>query len=70
MHIYTKTNADHQSTSSNVNKSVQLGYMCTHLTANVVSSPYQIFPQSRLPEKRTKTQKLQKRTGLITDTSV
>lgn len=45
MHIYTKTKAGHQSTSTNVNKSVQLGYMCTHLTANVVSSPNQISPK-------------------------
>lgn len=45
MHIYAKTYAGNQSTSSNVNKSVHPGYMCTHLTANVVSSPYQIFPK-------------------------
>lgn len=66
MHIYTKINAGHQSTPTHVNKSAQLDYMCTHLTANVVSSPYQIIPQSCLPERRAKIQKLQKRTELIT----
>lgn len=38
MHIYTKTKAEHQSTD--VNKVRSWGYMCTHLTANVLSSPY------------------------------
>jgi len=62
---YTKTNADRQSTATTVNKSAQLGYMCTHLTANVVSSSSQTFPQSSPTEKRTKIEKLQRRTELV-----
>lgn len=64
MHIYTKTKAEHQSTD--VNKVRSWGYMCTHLTANVLSSPYQILSKSCLPEKRTKVQEPQRTTELVT----